>query len=105
MAGGRATLLAFLLFASVGPAMAGRNHLKPMDFEPLTSLPWKQPGATLDGVAADFAQAIDDFFIGQNGAEGRAPVHGRFADVGKPTALDQTSSCFFASFTTRGSAV
>ena len=29
--------------------MAARNNLKPSDFEPLTSLPWKEPNATFDG--------------------------------------------------------
>ena len=29
--------------------MAERNNLKPSDFEPLTSLPWKEPNATFDG--------------------------------------------------------
>jgi hypothetical protein len=48
--GMRAVLLTSLLLASVIPALAERNHRKPSDFEPLTSLPWKQPGATLEGV-------------------------------------------------------
>ena len=31
-----------------------------------------------DRKAADFAFAVDDFFVGEHGAEFRAPVHRRF---------------------------
>ena len=50
VAGMRAILIAILLVSSVVCAMAERNKLKPTDFEPLTSLPWKKPAATLAGV-------------------------------------------------------
>ena len=36
-----------------------------------------------DRVAAALAFAVDDFFIGEHGAQGRAPVHGRFGLVGE----------------------
>jgi len=41
-------LFAFLTFALVGQLPAERNHLKPTDFQPLTSLPWKKDGATME---------------------------------------------------------
>ena len=50
VAGMRALLIAFLLLSPVVCTMAERNKLKPTDFEPLTSLPWEKPGATLEGV-------------------------------------------------------
>ena len=46
----RAFLLTILLLASAASALAERNKLQPTDFEPLTSLPWKKPDATLAGV-------------------------------------------------------
>ena len=46
----RAMVIALLLLSAAGNAMAERNHLKPSDFEPLTSLPWKKPDATIEGV-------------------------------------------------------
>ena len=46
----RTIILALLLLSSPAGAFAERNKLKPADFEPLTELPWKKPGATLDGV-------------------------------------------------------
>ena len=46
----RTTLIAWLLVASVSTALGERNKLKPSDFEPLTSLPWKQPDATPESV-------------------------------------------------------
>jgi hypothetical protein len=42
--------LALLMALSITDAMAKRNNLKPTDFEPLTSLPWKKEGAKLEGV-------------------------------------------------------
>ena len=45
-------------------------------------------GATLDGESADFAFAVHDFFIREHGAELRAPVHRRFADVGQAAMVD-----------------
>ena len=44
------SFLPALLLVSVPGAMAERNPWKPADFEPLTSLPWKKPDATLEGV-------------------------------------------------------
>jgi hypothetical protein len=32
----------------------------------------------MTGKAADFAFAVDDFFVGENGAEFGAPIHRRF---------------------------
>ena len=46
----RTLVIALLLISPVAEAMAERNHLKPSDFEPLTSLPWKKPDATLESV-------------------------------------------------------
>ena len=46
----RALLIAFLLLAPVVCTMAERNKLKPTDFEPLTSLPWEKPDATIETV-------------------------------------------------------
>ena len=43
-------------------------------------------GAALDGVAADFALAVDHFLVGEHGAEFGAPVHGRLGDVGEADA-------------------
>ncbi len=43
-------LLACVSVALTVSAKAQRTTLKPSDFEPLTSLPWKWPGATLDSV-------------------------------------------------------
>ena len=48
--GMRSLFLALLLVASAMPALAGRNHLQPTDFEPLTELPWLKPDAALEGV-------------------------------------------------------
>jgi hypothetical protein len=45
-----ATLLLLLFLLPVHDARAARNKLTPADFAPLTSLPWKQDGATLEGV-------------------------------------------------------
>ena len=39
-----------LLVALLATALGERNKLRPADFEPLTSLPWKQPDATLESV-------------------------------------------------------
>ena len=46
----RALITALLLVSSAVSVEAQRNTLKPSDFEPLTSLPWKKPDATLEGV-------------------------------------------------------
>ena len=46
----RALITALLLVSSAVSVKAQRNTLKPSDFEPLTSLPWKKPEATLEGV-------------------------------------------------------
>ena len=43
-------IIALLFISTVVNAKAERNNLKPSDFDPLTSLPWKKPGATLEGV-------------------------------------------------------
>ena len=43
-------IIALLFIVTAVDAKAGRNNLKPSDFEPLTSLPWKKPGATLEEV-------------------------------------------------------
>ena len=43
--------------------------------------------SALDGKAADFAFAIDDFFVGEHGAEFGAPVDGHFGDVGEADAI------------------
>jgi hypothetical protein len=43
----RTALLVLLL--SAANLMGERNNLRPSDFEPLTSLPWKIPNATFDG--------------------------------------------------------
>ena len=40
-------------------------------------------GAALDGEAADLALAVDDLFVGEDGAEGVAPPDRGFADVGE----------------------
>ena len=45
-------------------------------------------GAALDRESADFAFAIHDFFIGQNGAELWAPVDGGLTDVGEAAGVD-----------------
>ncbi len=50
MAGMRALLMVFLLLSPVTYTMAERNKLKPTDFEPLTSLPWEKPDATIESV-------------------------------------------------------
>lgn len=57
----RALLLVCVLVVAAAAASAKRNDLKPTDFEPLTSLPWKSEGATLDGV-------LDRFFRETNPA-------------------------------------
>jgi len=41
-----------ILLLSVLSALAQRAELRPLDFEPLTSLPWKKDGATLDSTLA-----------------------------------------------------
>ena len=46
----RLSIIAILLFSSAVAAIAGRNNLKPSDFEPLTSLPWEKPNATTEMV-------------------------------------------------------
>lgn len=48
----RLTVMVFALlsFALLGHLQAERNHLKPSDFRPLTSLPWKTEGATMESV-------------------------------------------------------
>ncbi len=46
----RAIVVTLTLISSVANALAERNKLKPSDFEPLTSLPWKKPDATLESV-------------------------------------------------------
>ena len=43
-------IIALLFISTMVNAKAERNNLKPSDFDPLTSLPWKKPGATLEGV-------------------------------------------------------
>ena len=43
--------------------------------------------ARYDRKAADLALAVDDFFVGQHGAELGAPVHRRLSDVGEPHAV------------------
>jgi hypothetical protein len=40
-------------------------------------------GAAFDRVSVAFGLAIDDFFVGQNGAEAGAPVDGDFSFVGE----------------------
>jgi hypothetical protein len=45
-------------------------------------------------MAAAFALAVDDFFIGQNRAEGRAPVHRRVGDVGESMFVLITTNGF-----------
>ncbi len=39
----RAIVVTLILVSSSASALAERNNLKPTDFEPLTSLPWKKP--------------------------------------------------------------
>ena len=46
----RSLITALLLVSSAVNVEAQRNALKPSDFEPLTSLPWKGPGTTLESV-------------------------------------------------------
>ena len=50
-------------------------------------------GLADDGKAADFAFAINDFLIGQNGAEFGTPVHRRFADKGQALGIDVSAAC------------
>ena len=66
----RPLLAAFLLASTATSALAGRNALKPADFEPLTSLPWKWPGATMESV-------LDAIFREPNPAI-RYPVLGEY---------------------------
>ena len=47
-------------------------------------LPHRPPD---DREAADLAFAIDNFFIGQNGAELRTPVHRNVSDISEPNAI------------------
>jgi hypothetical protein len=46
----RAIVITLILASSAANTLAERNKLKPTDFEPLTSLPWKKPDATLESV-------------------------------------------------------
>lgn len=58
----RSLIIALLFISTVVNAKAERNNLKPTDFEPLTGLPWKKPGATLNGVL-DAIFREPDYFI------------------------------------------
>ena len=40
-----------------------------------------------DGKSAHFAFAVDDFFVGQNGPQFRAPIHRHLRDVSEPDAV------------------
>ena len=40
-------------------------------------------GAAFDGEAADFGFAVDDSFVGEDGAEAGAPVDGDFGFIGE----------------------
>ena len=52
----------------------------------MRSIHWRM-GLRTTGKSADFAFAIDDFLVGQDGAELLAPPDRRFGDVGQ--ALDR----------------
>jgi hypothetical protein len=45
----------------------------------------------LDRKPADLALAVDDFLVGQHGAQTVAPVHRRFVDVRQPLAVDDVA--------------
>jgi hypothetical protein len=66
----RLILAALLLAFSPETIMAERRNLRPADFKPLTSLPWKEAGATLDNV-------LDSIFREPNFAI-RYPVLGEY---------------------------
>ncbi len=53
-------------------------------------------GNPLDRMAAPFAFAVDDFFIGEDGAEGRAPVDGGFVLIGEAVLVLITADGGFA---------
>ena len=40
-----------------------------------------------DGKAADLAFPVDNFFVGQDGAELRTPVHWKIRDISEPNAV------------------
>ena len=44
---------------------------------------------TDDRKATHFALAVDDFFVGEHGAEFQTPVHRSFADVGEAFSIDK----------------
>ena len=48
--GARATWIAVVLSFPAVEVLAERNHLRPSDFEPLTSIPWERKGMTVEGV-------------------------------------------------------
>ncbi len=55
----RLFVIATLIAALPLDAKAARNKLKPADFTPLTSLPWKQEGATLEGAIETIYRETD----------------------------------------------
>ena len=58
----RKLIVIFALCLSAECALAGRNNLKPADFVPLTSLPWKEPDAKLESVLERIFRE-PDFYI------------------------------------------
>ena len=47
-------------------------------------------------MAADFALAVDDFFVGQHGPQVRTPVDGSVGDVRQAMFVLKASNGFFA---------